>query len=165
MIKTTKYKESACSAGDPDLIPGLGRPPGDGKGYPLQYSCLQNSLDTGAWRAIVHCSQRVGHNWAINFHFSYNGYIVDADRVQKVLKSIHFEEMSQFSGQLWLYSVNPRCLLFVLLTYIPCTIIDFSGFLLNNVIWCVRIWIYQKETFPHLHFSFAYKHSIQGICK
>ena len=66
MIKTTKYKESAFSARDPDLIPGLGRPPGEGKGYPLQYSCLQKSLDTGAWRATVHCSQRVGHNWAIN---------------------------------------------------------------------------------------------------
>ena len=38
-------KGSACSAGDPGLITGLGRPPGEGKGYPLQYSGLQNSMD------------------------------------------------------------------------------------------------------------------------
>ena len=37
-------KESACNVGDQDLIPGLGRSPGDGKGYPLQYSDLDNSL-------------------------------------------------------------------------------------------------------------------------
>ena len=36
------------------MIPGLGRSPGDGNGYPLQYSCLENSTDRGAWRATVH---------------------------------------------------------------------------------------------------------------
>jgi len=38
-------KESACNVGDPSLIPGLGRSPGEGKGYPLQYSDLENSMD------------------------------------------------------------------------------------------------------------------------
>ena len=38
-------KESACNVGDLDLIPGLGRSPGEGKGYPLQYSGLENSMD------------------------------------------------------------------------------------------------------------------------
>ena len=38
-------KESACSVGDLSLIPGLGRSPGEGKGYPLQYSDLENSMD------------------------------------------------------------------------------------------------------------------------
>ena len=38
-------KESACSAGDPGSIPGLGRSPGEGNGNPLQYSCLENSMD------------------------------------------------------------------------------------------------------------------------
>ena len=46
--------ESACNAGDPGLIPGLGRSPGEGNGSPLQYSCLGNSMDRGAWRATVH---------------------------------------------------------------------------------------------------------------
>ena len=47
-------KESACNVGDPDLIPGLVRSAGEGNGHPLQYSCLQNSMDRGAWRATVH---------------------------------------------------------------------------------------------------------------
>ena len=42
-------KESACKAGDLGLIPGLGRSPGEGNGNPLQYSCLENSMDSGAW--------------------------------------------------------------------------------------------------------------------
>ena len=46
-------KEPACNAGDPGLIPGLGRSPGEGNGYPLQDSCLKNSMDRGAWWAIV----------------------------------------------------------------------------------------------------------------
>ena len=46
-------KESACNAGDLGLIPGLGSP-GEGKGYPLQNSGLENSMDRGAWRATVH---------------------------------------------------------------------------------------------------------------
>ena len=41
-------KESACNAGDLSLIPGLGRSPGKGKGYSLQYYCLENSMDRGA---------------------------------------------------------------------------------------------------------------------
>ena len=47
-------KESACSAGDRGSIPGLGRPPGEGNGNPLQYSCLENPMDGGPWQAIVH---------------------------------------------------------------------------------------------------------------
>ena len=43
-------KASAYNAGDLGLIPGLGRFPGEGNGNPLQYSCLENSIDRGAWR-------------------------------------------------------------------------------------------------------------------
>ena len=46
-------KESACNAGDPGSIPGLGRSP-EGNGNPLQYSCLENPVDRGAWWATVH---------------------------------------------------------------------------------------------------------------
>ena len=45
-------KESACNAEDPGSIPGLGRSPGEGNGNPFQYSCLENSMDGGAWQAI-----------------------------------------------------------------------------------------------------------------
>ena len=47
-------KESACNVGDLGLIPGSGRTPGEGNGYPLQYSCLEDSMDRGAWPAAVH---------------------------------------------------------------------------------------------------------------
>ena len=59
-------KESACNAGDPDLIPGSGRSPGDENDNPLQYSCLGNSVDRRAWQAIVHGVTRVGHDLATN---------------------------------------------------------------------------------------------------
>ena len=47
-------KESACNAGDPASIPGSGRSSGEENGYPLQYSCLENFIDRGAWQATVH---------------------------------------------------------------------------------------------------------------
>ena len=47
-------KESACNAGDVGLIPGSGRSPREGNGNPLQYSCLENPMDRGAWQATVH---------------------------------------------------------------------------------------------------------------
>ena len=47
-------KASACNVGDPGSIPRQGKVPGEGNGNPLQYSCLENSMDGGAWRATVH---------------------------------------------------------------------------------------------------------------
>ena len=47
-------KNLPTNAGDVGLIPGLGRSPGEGNGNPLQYSCLGNTMDRGAWRAAVH---------------------------------------------------------------------------------------------------------------
>ena len=47
-------KESACDAGDPDSIPGLGRSHGEGSGNPFQYSCLKNSIGRGAWQVTIH---------------------------------------------------------------------------------------------------------------
>ena len=47
-------KESAYNAGHPGSSPGLGRSPGEGKGSPLQYSCLENSMERGVWKATDH---------------------------------------------------------------------------------------------------------------
>ena len=47
-------KESACNVGDPGSVPGSGRSTGEGNGNPLQYSCLENPMDRGAWEAAVH---------------------------------------------------------------------------------------------------------------
>ena len=51
VVQTVK---NLCNAGDLDLIPGSGRSPGEGNGNPLQYSCLENYMDRGAWWATVH---------------------------------------------------------------------------------------------------------------
>ena len=58
-------KESACNAGDPGSIPESGISPGEGNGNPLQYSCPENPMDRGAWRATVHGvtkSDTTGHS-------------------------------------------------------------------------------------------------------
>ena len=55
-------RESTCNARDQGLIPGSGRSPGEGNGNPLQYSCLGNPMDRGAWWATVHGVARVGHD-------------------------------------------------------------------------------------------------------
>ena len=55
-------KESACNPGDLCSIPGLGRSPGEGNGNPLQYSCLENPVERGAWWATVMGLQRVRHD-------------------------------------------------------------------------------------------------------
>ena len=47
-------KESARDAGDLGSIPGSGRSPGEGNGYPLKCSCLENCMDRGAWQTVVH---------------------------------------------------------------------------------------------------------------
>ena len=63
-------KESACNAGDAHSVPGLGRSTGKGNGNPLQYSCLGNPMDRGAWWAIVRgvkkesdTTERLNSNW------------------------------------------------------------------------------------------------------
>ena len=60
-------KESAGNVEDLDSIPGLRRSPGEGNGNSLQYSCLENSMDRGAWQAAV-WGRRVGHNSATDAH-------------------------------------------------------------------------------------------------
>ena len=59
-------KESACKAGDPGSIPGLGRSPEVGNANPLQYFCLEKPMDGGAWWAAIHGVARVGHDLATN---------------------------------------------------------------------------------------------------
>ena len=60
----SEVKVSASNVGDPGSISGSGRSPGEGNGNPLQYSCLENPMDGGAWWAIVH-----GVTKRCNFHF------------------------------------------------------------------------------------------------
>ena len=66
-------KESACNAEDPDLIPGSGRSPGGGNGNPLQYPCLENSMDRAAWQATVHGLKKVSDMTNILVTFTFTG--------------------------------------------------------------------------------------------
>ena len=74
-------KESACNAGDMGSIPGSERYPGKRNSNPLQYSCLENPMDRGAWRATVHGVEIVGHNLETKppppiFHLDLNAYFM-----------------------------------------------------------------------------------------
>ena len=68
-------KESACNKGDLGLIPGSGRSPGEGNGNPLQYACLENSMDRGAWWDTF--SHRVGHEWITLSLWLVGNYVID----------------------------------------------------------------------------------------
>ena len=70
-------KESACNAGDPGSFPGSGKHPGEGDGNPLQYSCLDNSIDSGAWLATV-CGVTKSRTELSDshFHFSFLSYML-----------------------------------------------------------------------------------------
>ena len=72
-MEVAQSKEASCSAGDLGSIPGLGISPGEGDGYPLQYSCLGNSMDRGAWWLQIMGSKRVRPDRVTNFHFLLGG--------------------------------------------------------------------------------------------
>ena len=67
-------KASACNAGDLGSIPGSGRPPGEGNDNPLQYSCLENPMDGGAWWATVHGVTK-SRTRLSDFTFTFRGRI------------------------------------------------------------------------------------------
>ena len=67
----SEVKASACNVEDLGSIPGSGRPPGEGNGNPLQYSCLENPMDGGAWWAIVHGVTKIPHDPAVMLLDSY----------------------------------------------------------------------------------------------
>ena len=72
-------KESACNSGDLNSITGLGRCPGEGHGYPLRYSGLENSMDRGAWRATVH---GVAKSRTFTFSFGRRGTVFLSEGIE-----------------------------------------------------------------------------------
>ena len=86
-------RESACNAGELSSVPALGRSLGDGPGNPLQYSCLENPMDEGAWQAI---QSRVTKSWTrlSDFTFFFSSFKVMAGDTRAVavekVKEIRF---------------------------------------------------------------------------
>ena len=79
-------KVSACNTGDLGSIPGLGRAPGEGNGNPLQYSCLENPMDGGAWCTAVHGGrEEPDRTERLHFHFSLGKV-----PCSPVIKILHF---------------------------------------------------------------------------
>ena len=65
-------KESACNVGDGGSISGLERSPGEGDGNPLQYSCLENPMEGGAWQATVHGVAESDTTEQVHFHIPHS---------------------------------------------------------------------------------------------
>ena len=124
------HRESACSVGDLGSVTGLGRSPGEENDYPLQYSCLENPKDKGAWRATIHgvtksgtrqsnqhfhFSLQISHPFRVHFctwlvikvqlHFSHGDTLMSQ---QRLLKRLVFSPFS-FHGTLVKNSVPNKC--------------------------------------------------------
>ena len=86
-------KVSTYRAGDPGLIPQSGISPGEGNGNPLQYYCLENAMDRGAWGATVH---RVTKTWT--WLSEKNNNEAQLEQVSPTLNSVSFEGGSQWQA-------------------------------------------------------------------
>ena len=115
-------KESGYNAGDPGSIPGLGRSAGEGKGYPLRYSHLENSTDYSPWE-----SQSVGHDWA---HFTHHPKMILPANVLPTFAS----SSSQPRATMGLVSVS---------TALP--FLNISNFILQIESW--NMWSLVSESF------------------
>ena len=89
----SEIKASACNAGDLGSIPGLGRSPGEGNGNALQYSCLENPMDGGAWWATVHGiakSQTRLSDFTFTFHFQCKDILLFLFHLEEMCEKVMF---------------------------------------------------------------------------
>ena len=99
-------KESACNAGDPGSVPGLGRSPGEGNGNPLQYSSLENPMERGAWQATVHGIARVRRDLATKPPTMLHSHCSEARGFCSLL--FHSETQANGTNYLLQYCQLPR---------------------------------------------------------
>ena len=97
-------KESACNAGGMGSVPGLGRSSGGGNGNPLQYSCLENSMDKGAWQATVH---RVTKSQTWLKRLSKHAYMMHSDILCFIYSIILYSFLLKYSQ--FTISCSCRC--------------------------------------------------------
>ena len=104
-------KEFACNAGDLGSIPGLGRSPREGNGNPLQYSCLENPMDGGAWQATVHgvAKSRTQLSDFTFFHFpNVQGVMKWSKRLKSLTEKGEFGPHALPISGHWQVCINPR---------------------------------------------------------
>ena len=105
---SSEGKESACSVRGPGSIPESERSPGEGNGNPLQHSCLENSMNRGAWQATVPLGlQRVRHNWATSLSFSFS---LDTHMYVKSSAYYYFSSCLELNGSLGFISLVQGCI-------------------------------------------------------
>ena len=107
-------KESACNAGNPGLISGLGRSPGGGHGHPLQNSCLENPMDRGSWQATVcgiakqsDMTQRLNNNKTQHIRNLFDSIVKKASKWQMILVWIFSLIYPSKIHGTWSVSQNP----------------------------------------------------------
>ena len=82
----SEVKASAWNAGDMGSIPGSGRSPGEGNGNPLQYYCLKNPMDRGAWQTTVHgVAKESDRTERLHFHFHFQKVIIEIVALKSVM--------------------------------------------------------------------------------
>ena len=144
-IGSSKYdKESACNEGYPGSIPGLGRSPGQGHGYLLQYSCLENSMDREPSGLQSVGLQTAGHNWVINRDIIL---LLQGKQLRIFIASNNIKAFKQksevwkTSNSLWEHNSFP-----VLYFLIRSVVILKNGICLCCVMKCINIWkIYKTQ--------------------
>ena len=80
MLRVKNRPASAEGRRDTHLVPSLGKSPGVGNGYPLQYSCLENSIDSGVWQATVHGATKESDMTECS-HTELKGYIPNSSQI------------------------------------------------------------------------------------
>ena len=88
-------------ASNVDLITGLGKSCGEGNGNPLQYSCLENPMDRGAWWATVHGAARVGHGWTPEHTHRRTGSVTILHRAASRCFCLYVSVVPYCFGRLW----------------------------------------------------------------
>ena len=103
----SEVKTSACNVGDLGSIPGSGRSPGEGNGNPLQYSCLENPMDIGAWWATVHGVAK-SRTRLSDFTFTFFHLMQRANLLEKtvLLRNIKGKRRREWQRMRWLDSIT-----------------------------------------------------------
>ena len=130
---------SACNAGDLGLIPGFGRSPGERKGYPLQYPCLENPMERGTWWATVHGASE-GQTRLSDFTFFFSSFL---SYLIKKMGRKHKNKIRGDKGETIKYrgSLKKLEIIFYLFAHVYLRYTVHTGFPNGSVKWTLYVWV------------------------